>query len=114
MITGEVMAFLDLRDPGERPGQVVGRGTGSLGQPGEGQDSVAQRLGRDDRRVAADHPARLELLDPLVGRRPADADLRAELGVGTPSVGLEKLEQTGVDPVDVPSATTQRRTKWSS
>ena len=50
----------------------------------------------DDRRVAPDHAARLELLDPLVGGRAAHPDLRAEVGVGPPAVALEDLEDPRV------------------
>ena len=50
----------------------------------------------DVRRVAPDHAPRLELLDALVGRRAAHADLRPEVRVGPPAVPLEDLEDPGV------------------
>jgi hypothetical protein len=98
-LAGDVVAVLDLGDRGEVAGQVGRHGPGRLGDPDEGEDPVAGETRVDDRAVAADEPAGLELLDPLVGRGPADPDLGAELGIRPAAVRLEQLDEPGVDEV---------------
>ena len=71
-------------------------GARRLGDPREAEHAEADGRRVDDRGVAGDHAPRLELLDPLVGRRAAHADLRAELRVGPPAVPLEDLEDPRV------------------
>ena len=70
----------------------------------------AGRDGVDRGRVAGDDAAGLELLDPLVGGRAADADLGAEVGVRPPAIPLEDLEDPQLGGADLgttrPSGTT--------
>ena len=73
----DVVALLDLGDRREVIGQV-GRGRArGLGDPREAEDAEPDRGRVDDRGIARDHAARLELLDPLVRRRPAHPDIRS-------------------------------------
>ena len=86
---------------GELVGDVVGDAARRLGDPHEGEHAEVDGDRVDLRHVAAQDPARLELLDPLVRRRAAHADLGADLRVGAAAVPLEDVEDPGVGRIDL-------------
>jgi len=100
-LAGDPVAGLHLRDRGEVTGQVVRDRARRLGDPHEGKHPKAHRVGVHGRHVAPDDPARLQLLDPLVRRRAAHADRRADLRVGKPAVALERFQDPGVGDVQL-------------
>jgi hypothetical protein len=69
-------------------------------EPGVREDAEPDRGRIDDGLIAADDAASLELLHPLVDRRPADPDLRPDVGIGPAPIRLQQVEDPGVDPVD--------------
>ena len=80
----------------ERCRSIIDLQTNSGADVPHGLEAQADSLGRDPGPVASDDPAGLELLDPLVGGRAADPDVRSELGIGPPAVPLEQLQEPGV------------------
>src|SRR4029079_4365559 len=92
----DVVAFLDLGDRAAVVGQVDPGGARRLGAPREAEDAEADGGRVDTGGIAGDDAARLELLDPLVGRRTDNADIRAEVRVRPAAVTLEDVEDPGV------------------
>src|SRR4029078_9010311 len=92
----DVVAFLGLGDRAEVVGQVDRGGARRLGDPREAEDAEADGGRVDTGGIAGDDAARLELLDPRVGRRTAHADIRAEVRVRPAAVTLEDVEDPGV------------------
>ena len=95
-LAGQMVALLDLFDLGEIARQICGDGARNLLDEYECQDGVSELGGVDERRVTPDDSPALELLDPLVGGRPAHADCLAYLGIRSAAVSLEEIEDASV------------------
>ena len=96
----DVVAFFDFDDLAEVAGQVSGDRARNLLDEYESQNAVPEQRRIDQRRVAADDAAPFELLDPLVGGRPAHTDGLPNFGVGLAPVALEQFQDPSVGLVD--------------
>ena len=75
---------------------VLVEGDGDLD---EGRGPQPQRRRIEHGAIALDHPGLFQRLHPFPARRFRQPDPLAEVGVGQPPVGLERLQNGEVDPV---------------
>src|ERR1035437_2703908 len=99
-LAGQVMALFDLVDLAEIGREVGGDRTRNLLDEDERQHPVAERSRIGEGDIALDDPARLELLDPLVGRRSTHPDRLPDIGEGLAAIPLQEVQDSSVGLVD--------------
>ena len=89
-----------LRDLGDAARRLLRSGLLLGPHEDEAQQGQSDRHGTDPSLVAFDHPSLFELSDPFEDGRGSEVDLPGDLGVRSPRVGLEDLQDLDVCSVD--------------